>query len=370
MINADKLQDLFSSVSPILGKGQTQFDEDISDEMRGKFETLVNKGQENASEDSLLIQTEEEQERESIEILKEKKKHLECQKDFLHQREINSVCLVQKLMQQDKIEEKLSAFVNGENDPGFIKDEKTNQWINGIQQVDVDEEAVQKREVKQDLQSQKLLDRFTHNSAQSNDPLVVRFDAEVGHSHTMGHSQSLDNLKIGDKLSLKAGKKNFLSPLNDVQITLNKKVGSVQLLHLKLTPGELGTIDAKLRMTTQGLHIELQVQRQETARLLADNQQMLMRILEKVHARDGIRSLVTIVDKSISENQLIQVGQGLGQGYNQQNFDGQRQAFDRNDQGRHNGSKQFFKQFLLEDSLLIEPLHEDAYPRSSHRLFV
>ncbi|KEG18310.1 flagellar hook-length control protein FliK [Bartonella bacilliformis] len=332
------------------------------------FEKVINQDeaeQEEVNKDFLWLQTEEEV---SDKALKAKHSRSNMQKSVALQGEEHPLCLSQQFVKQEIIEKKIGEFTENERGHSAIRGNRGEQWIANMQKAESVEEdtqtSIKEKNLKVHKHAQHFTQNFTHSLIRGSESSTVRFDVETAKSLFLG------DFKMGDNVAMQQEKPNFISQFSDVHVTLNKKVGHVQLLHLKLTPVELGSIDAKLRMTTQGLHVELQAQHQETARLLAHNQEMLILILEKAHIHDGGRLSVTIIDKNAQSGQLSQMDQGVRQNNSEQNSHGQHQAFDHNDQSGQNESRQFFKRFLLEDSSLVDLSLEDVHPRNSRRLVV
>ncbi|OPB30100.1 flagellar hook-length control protein FliK [Bartonella sp. WD12.1] len=382
MINTDELCDILSTSVSKVNKALVQSKEGGDNQLREAFKALVSQGtkllDEKVLEEDFSQAIEEEAlkedlEQDDVETLKTKDKRLIDKKRVSLQDVSYPLCLVQQFVKQEKIaqEQESDRFEKNENVPSFVKGNVQDQKIAEIQKTDVVKDEIQgenqTKAVEKNPLAQKFVPNFTHSVTQNSEPLMARL--EVG----VEKSQLLEDLEIGDKLTLEKENSALINKLSDVDITLNKKVGHVQLLRLKLTPAELGTIDAKLRMSAQGLHVELYIQRQETARLLANNQQMLVRILEKVPVNDDSRVLVSIIDKNvqtIQHGQSLQMDQGAGQNDSGQNFNGQRRAFGHKGQNEQNESKQFFKQFLLVDSSLLDVSVDNVHPHNPYRLVV
>ncbi|WP_208431786.1 flagellar hook-length control protein FliK [Bartonella schoenbuchensis] len=386
MINTDELCDILSTSVSKVNKALVQPKEGRDNQLREAFKALVSQGtklsDEKILEEDFFSQAVEEEalkedlEQDDAETFKAKDKHLKDKKRASLQDVSYPLCLVQQFMKQEKNAQESDRFEKNENVPSSMKSNVQDQKIADIQKTDVVKDEVQGesqvKTVEKNPLAQKFVPNFTHSATQNSEPLnsePLMARLEVG----VEKSQLLEDLEIGDKLTLEKENSALINKLSDVDITLNKKVGHVQLLRLKLTPAELGTIDAKLRMSAQGLHVELHIQRQETARLLAENQQMLVRILEKMPVNDDSRVLVSIIDKNaqtIQHGQSSQMDQGAGQNDSGQNFNGQRQAFGHKGQNEQNESKQFFKQFLLVDSSLLDISVDNVHPHDPYRLVV
>ncbi|MCL6229461.1 flagellar hook-length control protein FliK [Bartonella bilalgolemii] len=277
---------------------------------------------------------------------------------------LNPLYLVQRFIKQEKIGEKVNEYIKNESTIASINDDIQDQWVADIQKECAVEEKIQVKAIgKHFLTQQKIPQHSIQNFAHGSESLMLRVGMEIE------KAQFLKNLEIGNRLIFQEEKPDFMMQLSGVDITCNKKVGDVRILHLKLTPVELGTVDAKVRMTAQGLHIELCAQHRETARLLISNQQMLSYVLEKAHIHDGGHLLISVVDKSaqvVLQNQSLQIEQDNSG----QHFDGQHQAFGDNKQNGKNESKQFFKQFSLSDASFLDIPLEDISSRTSYRLVV
>jgi len=124
---------------------------------------------------------------------------------------------------------------------------------------------------------------------------------------------NFDKIAIGDKIALKTAATSTsspISPINGVEILQSKKTGALTLLHLKLDPVHLGPVEARIRTSREGLHIELRAERQSAARSLAQDQLLLTQILDKSgFGRDG-QIHVHVAEQG---GQIMQNMQGNGQ---------------------------------------------------------
>lgn len=151
---------------------------------------------------------------------------------------------------------------------------------------------------------------------------------------------------------------DVLGRIADVEVLQNRSVGDMRVLRIKLNPENLGTVEARLRKTNEGLHIELHAERQETARLLAADHHMLGKALEKSGFNDDGRLTIMVIDRSaqnIQQAHSSNSGQGMSQDNSGQNFNGQRQSNGQQSQGGHNGSGQAFTEFPFTGT----PLQDD-----------
>lgn len=297
-------------------------------------------------------------------LQKAKHNYIDNKENISLQNFLNPLYLVQRFIKQGKIGEKVNEYIKNESTIASINGDIQDQLVADIQKECAVEEKNQVKAIdKHFLTQQKITQYSTQNFAHGSESLTLRVGMEIE------KAQFLKNLEIGNRLIFQEEKPDFMMQLSGVDITCNKKVGDVTILHLKLTPVELGTVDAKVRMTAQGLHIELCTQHRETARLLISNQQMLSYVLEKAHVHDGGHLLISVVDKSaqvVPQNQSLQIEQDNSG----QHFDGQHQAFGDNKQNGKNESKQFFKQFSLSDASFLDIPLEDISSRTSYRLLV
>jgi len=193
-------------------------------------------------------------------------------------------------------------------------------------------------------------------------------------------SVHFDKIAIGDKIALKtagASASSLVSPINGVEILQSKKTGSLTLLHLKLDPMHLGPVEARIRTSREGLHIELRAEQQNTARSLAQDQLLLTQILEKsgfdrqsqihVHVTEhGEQTLQNISANSQSiqdtkQNNASPSQFATGNGANLRQDDGRRTASGR-EQREENLSPATQPDMPLERSYHAH--------RDSHRLFV
>jgi|GEM_PF-1557849 len=162
--------------------------------------------------------------------------------------------------------------------------------------------------------------------------------------------------EIGDKIQLKTSLAGVPQEgrIQGLEIIQNRKSGDLRLLHLKLMPDNLGTVEARMRMTGNGLHIELQAERDGTARLLAADHQMLVRTLEKSGLQDYGHVSITVVERAAhtvqatgSSGTAHTGGQAFGNGQAGQGTGTDPQAFGHSGQGGRQSSDKSQKDFLF-----------------------
>ena len=194
-------------------------------------------------------------------------------------------------------------------------------------------------------------DRRTQNNifqASNNSSQQANFD------NAAEKAQAGSTLNIGDRVATtdsRGGDQTQAGRIVGVEVTENRQVGDMRLLRIKLNPENLGMVEARLRKTSDGLHIEIHAERQETARLLAADHHALHKALEKSGFNDDGHLTIMIVDRS---SQTVQQGQSSNSGQSPsqqdnsgQNFNGQRQFSGQQGQGGHNGSRQTFTEFPI-----------------------
>lgn len=184
------------------------------------------------------------------------------------------------------------------------------------------------------------------------------------------------NITTGDRLFMSETKQSNSSSrvIADIEIKQNKQIGDIHVLKIKLNPDELGSVEARLRKTNDGLHIELHAERQETARLLASDHQMLGKAIEKSGFHDDGQLTIIVVDKTIQTTQQGQssaFSQNAGQNNSGQGFSEQRQFFGQQNQGGQNEARQTFSEVSGVDLPdLDEPVDEKRLSRDPRRLVV
>ena len=184
------------------------------------------------------------------------------------------------------------------------------------------------------------------------------------------------NMATGDRLFMAEAKQSNSSTrvISDIEIKQNKQIGDIHVLKIKLNPDELGSVEARLRKTNDGLHIELHAERQETARLLASDHQMLGKAIEKSGFHDDGQLTIIVVDKTIQTTQQGQssaFSQNAGQNNSGQGFSEQRQFFGQQNQGGQNEAQRTFSEVSGVDLPdLEEPVGEKRLSRDPRRLVV
>lgn len=117
-------------------------------------------------------------------------------------------------------------------------------------------------------------------------------------------------------------------PITDVQIVADRTTGATRTLVIQLQPIELGTVTARLRLTSDGMHIQLTAEDHIAAEHLARDHEALGKALKLAGVGDDTSSVtIAVIDRS-SPTSNAQGGQP--------NLGGQDQQAD----GRANGQGQ------------------------------
>lgn len=182
---------------------------------------------------------------------------------------------------------------------------------------------------------------------------------------------------LGDRLATQGNLhlNNKTGRIANLEVTQNKQVGEIRILRIKLNPEELGGVEARLRKTNEGLHIELHAQHQETARLLASDHQMLTKALEKSGFHDDGKLTITVIDKSVQtpvhQEQSSSASHNGTHDNSDQSFSGRQEFSGQQGQGGQNGARQTFNQVPFSETQLQDDLPiETRISRASDHLLV
>jgi chemotaxis protein MotD len=116
--------------------------------------------------------------------------------------------------------------------------------------------------------------------------------------------------------------------VTDVQILSDRTTGAARTLVVQLQPIELGTVTARLRLTSEGMHIQLTAENRAMAEHLAKDHDALGKALQRAGVADDAASItISVIDRSSATSntpagqqnlagQEQQTGaRGNGQGY-------------------------------------------------------
>jgi chemotaxis protein MotD len=88
-------------------------------------------------------------------------------------------------------------------------------------------------------------------------------------------------------------------PITDVQILSDRSTPGARTLVVQLQPIELGTVTARMRLTPEGMHIQLMAENPAMAEHLAKDHDMLSKALQRAGAADDAASVtISVVDRS------------------------------------------------------------------------
>jgi flagellar hook-length control protein FliK len=106
--------------------------------------------------------------------------------------------------------------------------------------------------------------------------------------------------------------------VQDVQILSDRTTGAARTLVIQLQPIELGTVTARLRLTSEGMHIQLTAENRAIADHLAKDHDTLGTALQRAGIGDDASSItISVVDRS-STSPNTQAGQQNPSGQDQQ----------------------------------------------------
>ncbi|MBB3146282.1 hypothetical protein FHS21_002697 [Phyllobacterium trifolii] len=88
-------------------------------------------------------------------------------------------------------------------------------------------------------------------------------------------------------------------PITDVQVLSDRSMPGVRTLVIQLQPIELGTVTARMRLTPEGMHIQLMAENPAMAEHLAKDHDMLSKALQRAGAADDASSVtISVIDRS------------------------------------------------------------------------
>ncbi|MGO4451475.1 flagellar hook-length control protein FliK [Phyllobacterium sp. TAF24] len=88
-------------------------------------------------------------------------------------------------------------------------------------------------------------------------------------------------------------------PIADVQIISDHSTGAARTLVIQLQPIELGTVTARLRLTGEGMHIQLMAESKAAAEHLARDHEALGKALQRAGVADDTSTVtISVVDRS------------------------------------------------------------------------
>lgn len=117
------------------------------------------------------------------------------------------------------------------------------------------------------------------------------------------------NVKTSTTLETSAPAAAKTVPVTGVAILSERTAGGSKTLVIQLQPVELGTVTARLRLTSEGMHIQLTAESREMAEHLASDHDALGKALQRAGVTDDASSVtISVVDRSGSASNA-QTGQ-------------------------------------------------------------
>ncbi len=142
----------------------------------------------------------------------------------------------------------------------------------------------------------------------------------------------------------------------DIQIISDRTTGAARTLVIQLQPVELGTVTARLRLTSDGMHIQIAAASASMAEHLSNDREALGKALHRAGVtEDASNVTISIVDRSPTAAGSNQTGQQNIGGQDPQQFG-----------GRANSQGQSGFQNRSEDQLANQPLFEDVAVSDDH----
>lgn len=88
-------------------------------------------------------------------------------------------------------------------------------------------------------------------------------------------------------------------PITDVQVLSDRSMPGARTLVIQLQPIELGTVTARMRLTPDGMHIQLMAENPAMAEHLAKDHDMLSKALQRAGVADDASSVtISVIDRS------------------------------------------------------------------------
>ncbi len=161
-------------------------------------------------------------------------------------------------------------------------------------------------------------------------------------------------------------------PVTDVQILSDRSNAGSRTLVIQLQPIELGTVTARMRLTPEGMHIQLMAENPAMAEHLAKDHDMLSKALQRAGVADDASSVtISVIDRS-SASSSSQTGQQNLSGQDQQTgarASGQGQSGFQGTPGDRSGNKQPFGEIRSDESM-EKAANPGIEPSSSRGLVV
>lgn len=140
----------------------------------------------------------------------------------------------------------------------------------------------------------------------------------------------------------------------DVQVISDKTTGAARTLVIQLQPVELGTVTARLRLTSEGMHIQIAATSTAMAEHLSNDREALGKALHRAGVTDDASNVtISIVDRSSAGSGSTLTGQQNLGGQDQQQSgarnNGQGQSGFQNTPGDRSANQPFFGEAVPDD---------------------
>ncbi|UXN58918.1 flagellar hook-length control protein FliK [Phyllobacterium zundukense] len=161
-------------------------------------------------------------------------------------------------------------------------------------------------------------------------------------------------------------------PITDVQVLSDRSTPGARTLVVQLQPIELGTVTARMRLTPEGMHIQLMAENPAMAEHLAKDHDMLGKALQRAGAADDAASVtISVIDRS-GTSSSAQTGQHNPSAQDQQpgaRGSGQGQSGFQGTPGDRSGNQWPFAE-MRSDERVEKATHPDIERRLSRGLVV
>lgn len=161
--------------------------------------------------------------------------------------------------------------------------------------------------------------------------------------------------------------------VTDIVVVSDRSVGAARTLVIQLQPVELGTVTARLRLTADGMHIQIDAATTAMADHLSNDREVLSKALHRAGVTDDTSTVtISIVDRSAAGSGATQTGQHNPGGQDQQmgaRGNNQGQSSFQNTPRDGSAEQHFFGEATLDDQVDKVP-KTDVQTNSSRGLIV
>ncbi|TDQ29613.1 flagellar hook-length control protein FliK [Phyllobacterium brassicacearum] len=141
-------------------------------------------------------------------------------------------------------------------------------------------------------------------------------------------------------------------PVTGILVLSERTAGGTKTLMIQLQPIELGTVTARMRLTSEGMHIQLTAESREMAEHLASDHEALGKALQRAGVADDTSPVtIAVIDRS-SAPSIAQTGQQNLTGQEQQangRANGQPPSASQGSPDQRSPGQQTFGEFKLDD---------------------